>query len=155
DTRQVMLYEGDAQIPWQPAPQDNRQIITQLSREIFELQDGMKSLATKTEFDLLSGEFTQFTNNYVETAEVVERTLQKHDNWFTDNDATVLQSAELVNSKVWMNDVSDIGSNLIPFADITFLDNRRMWDFWGAGSTAITSDGYLRVRSINSSTTIG
>src|SRR5699024_8833920 len=118
-------------------------------------QDGMKSLATKTEFDLLSGEFTQFTNNYVETAEVVERTLQKHDNWFTDNGATVLQSAELVNSKVWMNDVSDIGSNLIPFADITFLDNRRMWDFWGAGSTAITSDGYLRVRSINSSTTIG
>src|SRR5699024_786943 len=38
DTRRAMLYEGSLEVPWSPSPSDNSQIITQLSREISELE---------------------------------------------------------------------------------------------------------------------
>src|SRR5699024_11145654 len=108
DTRRAMLYEGSLEVPWSPSPSDNSQIITQLSREISELEDGLKSKATKTEFDLLSGDFTQFTNEFTTTAERLESELQEHDNWLNSNGSNLLQMADRVQSKVWMNDFSEV-----------------------------------------------
>src|SRR5699024_2266960 len=155
DTRQVMLYEGDVEVPWKPSPSDNSQIITQLSRKISELEDGLKSKATKTEFDLLSGDFTQFTNEFTTTAERLESELQEHDNWLNSNGSHLLQMADRVQSKVWMNDFSEVNPNLIPFADVSDRNNLFAWEMWNANANAVDSYGEYVVRSTNSASVIG
>src|SRR5699024_5004880 len=155
DTRRAMLYEGSLEVPWSPSPSDNSQIITQLSREISELEDGLKSKATKTEFDLLSGDFTQFTNEFTTTAERWESELQEHDNWLNSNGSNLLQMADRVQSKVWLNDFSEVNPNLIPFADTSNRDNLTHWNMWNGNANAIDSYGEYVVRSTNSSSTLG
>src|SRR5699024_339030 len=155
DTRRAMLYEGSLEVPWSPSPSDNSQIITQLSRKISELEDGLKSKATKTEFDLLSGDFTQFTNEFTTTAERLESELQEHDNWLNSNGSNLLQMADRVQSKVWMNDFSEINPNLIPFADVSDSNNLSEWEMWNADANAVDSYGEYVVRSTSSSSVIG
>src|SRR5699024_2397109 len=136
DTRRAMLYEGSLEVPWSPSPSDNSQIITQLSRKISELEDGLKSKATKTEFDLLSGDFTQFTNEFTTTAERLESELQEHDNWLNSNGSNLLQMADRVQSKVWMNDFSEVNPNLIPFSDVSNIsDMREYWNRFGSNTS--------------------
>src|SRR5699024_7968648 len=152
DTRRAMLYEGSLEVPWSPSPSDNSQIITQLNREISELEDGLKSKATKTEFDLLSGDFTQFTNEFTTTAERWESELQEHDNWLNSNGSNLLQMADRVQSKVWMNDFSEVNPNLIPFADVSNISD--MGEYWnrfgsntsGSHATVLDSDGFYVFR---------
>src|SRR5699024_6661159 len=115
--------------------------------EISELEDGLKSKATKTEFDLLSGDFTQFTNEFTTTAERLESEIQQHDDWLNSNGSNLLQMADRVQSKVWLNDVSEIGANLIPFADVSNPDNLDRWSLWNANADAVDSRGYYVVRS--------
>src|SRR5699024_887074 len=155
DTRRAMLYEGSLEVPWSPSPSDNSQIITQLSREIRELEDGLKSKATKTEFDLLSGDFTQFTNEFTTTAERLESQLQEHDNWLDSNGSNLLQMADRVQSKVWLNDFSEVNPNLIPFADVSDRNNLSEWKMWNANANAVDSYGEYVVRSTSSSSVIG
>src|SRR5699024_3729776 len=143
------------EVPWSPSPSDNSQIITQLSREISELEDGLKSKATKTEFDLLSGDFTQFTNEFTTTAERLESEIQQHDDWLNSNGSNLLQMADRVQSKVWLNDVSEIGANLIPFADVSNPDNLDRWSLWNANADAVDSRGYYVVRSTDARGNIG
>lgn len=156
DTRQVHLYEGETHnIPWTPSPSDNAQIITQFLYEIRRLDDGMQSLATKTELDMLTGDFNQFTNEFTSTAERMESTLQQHDNWLTANGSTLEQTADMVQSKVWMNDISEINGNMIPFADTRDEENLSQWTFWNANANAVSSRGYFVVRNTSASTSIG
>src|SRR5699024_3695378 len=141
-------------IMWTPSPSDNAQVVSQMLYEIRRLDDGLQERAMKTDLDLLTGEFTTFTNDYISTSEYVEQTLQAHDDWLESNGSTLLQTADLVDRKVWLNDVSEIGANLIPFSDISNQSNRTQnWTRFGSNTsgshaTALDSDGFFVIRDV-------
>ena len=142
DTRQVHLYKGDTHnIPWTPSPSDNAQVVSQLLYEIRQLEDGMSSLATKTEVDLLTGNVTQLTNEYQSTSAQVSSKLQNFDDVLGVNGSHFTQIAEQVQSKVWLNDVTNINPNLIPFADTSDKENLKHWYSY-SGSIVNNVDSY-------------
>src|SRR5699024_8847760 len=150
DTRQVHVYKGDTHnIPWTPSPSDNAQVVNQLLYEMRQLEDGMSTLATKTEVDLLTGEVEQFTNEFTSTSEQLSSKLQHYDDVLGVNGSHFTQIADQVQSKVWMNDFTDINPNLIPFSDVT-----KITEYWnrigenpsGEHATAIDSDGFYAFR---------
>src|SRR5699024_12122978 len=153
DTRQFHLYKGDTHnIPWTPSPSDNAQVVSQLLYEMRQLEDGMSTLATKTEVDLLTGNVTQLTNEYHSTSEQVSSKLQNFDDVLGVNGSHFTQIAEQVQSKVWLNDVTNINPNLIPFADVSNIsDMREYWNRFGANPTGshahvLDSDGFYVFR---------
>ena len=128
DTRQVHLYKGDTHnIPWTPSPSDNAQVVSQLLYEMRQLEDGMKTLATKTDLDLVTGRVEQFTNEFTSTSEQLSSKLQNFDDVLGTNGSHFTQIAEQVQSKVWLNDVTNINPNLIPFADTSDKENLKHW----------------------------
>src|SRR5699024_10322517 len=151
DTRRAMLYEGSLAFPWSPSPSDTSHIITKLSRAISEMEDGLRSKATRTEYDVLSGDITQFTNEFTTTAERLESEIQQQDDWLNSNGSNLLQMADRVQSKVWMNDFSEVNPNLIPFADVSDRNNLSEWEMWNANASAVDSYGEYVVRSTSSS----
>lgn len=156
DTRQVHVYEGDVHgIPWSPSPSDNSQIVSQLLYEMRQLEDGMSTLATKTELNLLDNTVQQFTNEFTSTSEQLSSKLQNYDDALGVNGSHFTQIAEQVQSKVWLNDVTDINSNLIPFADVSDPNNLSRWEMWNANAKAVDSSGEYVVRSTSSSSVIG
>src|SRR5699024_9248846 len=151
DTRQVHVYEGDVHgIPWSPSPSDNSQIVSQLLYEMRQLEDGMSTLATKTELNLLDNTVQQFTNEFTSTSEQLSSKLQHYDDALGVNGSHFTQIAEQVQSKVWLNDVTDINSNLIPFADVSDPNNLSRWEMWNANANAVNSSGEYVVRSTSS-----
>ncbi|CAM4129519.1 phage tail spike protein [Jeotgalicoccus halotolerans] len=159
DTRQIHVYEGDAHdIPWSPSPSDNSQIVSQLLFEMRQLEDGMSTLATKTEVDLLTGNVTQLTNEYQSTSEQVSSKLQNLDDVLGVNGSHFTQIAEQVQSKVWLNDVTDINPNLIPFADVSEGENLERWkppSFINVNSRWVDEFREYVVRSTLSGTVLG
>ena len=153
DTRQVHLYKGDVHnIPWTPSPSDNAQVVSQLLYEMRQLEDGMKTLATKTDLDLVTGRVEQFTNEFTSTSEQLSSKLQNFDDVLGTNGSHFTQIAEQVQSKVWLNDVTDINPNLIPFADVSNTsDMSEYWSRFGANpsgshATVLDSDGFYVFR---------
>ena len=153
DTRQAHLYEGDAHdIPWSPSASDNNQVVNQLLYEVRQLDDGISTLATKTEVDLLTGEVEQFTNEFTSTSEQLSSKLQHYDDALGVNGSHFTQIADQVQSKVWLNDFTDINPNLIPFADVSNTSD--MTEYWsrfgtnssGSHATALDSDGFYVFR---------
>src|SRR5699024_8604189 len=147
------VYEGDVHgIPWSPSPSDNSQIVSQLLYEMRQLEDGMSTLATKTEVDLLTGNVTQLTNEYQSTSEQVSSKLQNLDDVLGVNGSHFTQIAEQVQSKVWLNDVTDTKPNLIPVADVSNMS--AMIEYWnrfgsntsGSHATVLDSDGFYVFR---------
>src|SRR5699024_7200294 len=131
DTRQVHLYKGDTHnIPWTPSPSDNAQVVSQLLYEMRQLEDGMSTLATKTELDLLTGNVTQLTNEYLSTSEQVSSKLLTFDDVLGVNGSHFVQMSEMFNSKVWLNDITSINPNLIPFADTKSAEGMSNWIPW-------------------------
>src|SRR5699024_8384765 len=147
------LYKGDTHnIPWTPSPSDNAQVVSQLIYEMRQLEDGMKTLATKTDLDLVTGRVEQFTNEFTSTSEQLSSKLQNFDDVLGTNGSHFTQIAEQVQSKVWLNDVTDINPNLIPFADVSNIsDMREYWTRFGSNTlgthaTAVSSDGFYVFR---------
>ena len=156
DTRQVHLYKGDTHnIPWTPSPSDNAQVVSQLLYEMRQLEDGMKTLATKTDLDLVTGRVEQFTNEFTSTSEQLSSKLQNFDDVLGTNGSHFTQIAEQVQSKVWLSDFKDINPNLIPFSDFSDDENRLYWEYWNSTIRWVDDDGYLVVRNPSSSTNIG
>ena len=147
DTRQVHLYKGDTHnIPWTPSPSDNAQVVSQLLYEMRQLEDGMKTLATKTDLDLVTGRVEQFTNEFTSTSEQLSSKLQNFDDVLGTNGSHFTQIAEQVQSKVWLNDVTNINPNLIPFADTSDKENLRHWySYDGSNVNNVDSFGEMNI----------
>ena len=156
DTRQVHLYKGDTHnIPWTPSPSDNAQVVSQLLYEMRQLEDGMSTLATKTELDLLTGNVTQLTNEYLSTSEQVSSKLQTFDDVLGVNGSHFVQMSEMFNSKVWLNDITSINPNLIPFADTKSAEGMSNWIPWSDSNITsrwVDDLGEYVVRSTGSGT---
>ena len=147
DTRQVHLYKGDTHnIPWTPSPSDNAQVVSQLFYEMRQLEDGMKTLATKTDLDLVTGRVEQFTNEFTSTSEQLSSKLQNFDDVLGTNGSHFTQIAEQVQSKVWLNDVTNINPNLIPFADTSDKENLKHWySYSGSIVNNVDSHGEMNI----------
>ena len=147
DTRQVHLYKGDTHnIPWTPSPSDNAQVVSQLLYEMRQLEDGMKTLATKTDLDLVTGRVEQFTNEFTSTSEQLSSKLQNFDDVLGTNGSHFTQIAEQVQSKVWLNDVTNINPNLIPFADTSDKENLKHWySYSGSIVSSVDSFGEMNI----------
>lgn len=158
DTRQVHIYKGDTHnIPWTPSPSDNAQVVSQLLYEMRQLEDGMSTLATKTELDLLTGNVTQLTNEYLSTSEQVSSKLQTFDDVLGVNGSHFVQMSEMFNSKVWLNDIMSINPNLIPFADTKSAEGMSNWISWDSSNITsrwVDNLGEYVVRSTSNGTTI-
>lgn len=158
DTRQVHLYKGDAHnIPWTPSPSDNAQVVSQLLYEMRQLEDGMKTLATKTDLDLVTGRVEQFTNEFTSTSEQLSSKLQNFDDVLGTNGSHFTQIANQVQSKVWLNDVTDINPNLIPFPDTKSEEGMSNWVSWDSSNITsrwVDNLGEYVVRSTSNGTTI-
>lgn len=155
DLRQIHVYEGtDHGIPWSPSPSDNQQIVSQLLYEMRELEDGMSSLATKTEFNILTGNVTQLTNEYTSTSALVSSKLQSFDDLLGDNGSHFTQVADQVQSKVWLNDIHN--PNLLSYTNVHLLDDRQKWNRWNVSVTGSAyDDEYMWIRNTDSLSTIG
>ena len=147
DTRQVHLYKGDTHnIPWTPSPSDNAQVVSQLLYEMRQLEDGMKTLATKTDLDLVTGRVEQFTNEFTSTSEQLSSKLQNFDDVLGTNGSHFTQIAEQVQSKVWLNDVTNINPNLMPFADTSDKENLKHWySYSGSIVDNVDSHGEMNI----------
>lgn len=159
DTRQIHVYEGETHnIPWSPSPSDNAQIVSQLLFEMRRLEDGMSSLATRTDLDLVSGRVEQFTNEFTTTSEQLSSKLQRYDDALGVNGSHFTQIAEQVQSKVWLNDITNINPNLIPFADVSSADSTAYWTSWNAANITsrwIDEFGEYVIRSTASGSILG
>src|SRR5699024_4582012 len=102
-----------------------------------------------------SQNYTQFTNEFTTTAEHWESELQEHDNWLSSNGSNLLQIADRVQSKGWMNDFSEVNLHLIPFADVSDRNKLSEWEMSNDNANDVDSYGEYVVRSTSSSSGIG
>src|SRR5699024_1055190 len=81
DLRQIHLYKGTNKTSWLPAPEDNRQFITQLSREIADMEHKLASKLTREDYDVLAGDISSLNTEIIQTAESIT---QKADKSYVD-----------------------------------------------------------------------
>ncbi|MCD2137165.1 phage tail spike protein [Salinicoccus halitifaciens] len=77
DIRQIHLYKGTSEMAWQPAPEDNRQYITQLSREITKLENQLSTKMTRDDYDLLEGQIESVSTEVTQTAKAITQKADK------------------------------------------------------------------------------
>ena len=69
----------------------------------------------------------------------------------------ITQNKDIIESKVWLDDVANINPNLIPFTDVSAPESKPHWNNWGTGVTTDTfadSLGYMNVQTTDTSSTI-
>ena len=67
------------------------------------------------------------------------------------------QTKDVIESKVWLDDVANINPNLIPFTDVSAPESKPHWNNWGTGVTTNTfadSLGYMNVQTTDTISTI-
>lgn len=99
DLRQIHLFKGTGEIAWQPAPEDNRQFITQLSREITDLESKVAQKLTRADYDILEKSITNVSTEVSQTADVLVNKADKSvvdtiNNTVKNHSATISQHAE-------------------------------------------------------------
>lgn len=68
------------------------------------------------------------------------------------------QTKDVIDSKVWLDDVANINPNLIPFTDVSAPESKPHWNNWGTGSgatnTFVDSLGYMNVATSDTNGTV-
>src|SRR5699024_5413506 len=112
DIRQIHLYKGSNELQWQPAPEDNRQFITQLSREITELEHKISTKMTQDDFDLLEGQIKSVSTEVTQTAEAITNKADKSvvdtiNNTVTNHDTQIKTHAEGIDTLINKTETHD------------------------------------------------
>ena len=139
---------------WLPHPDDDVQNVSEIVRRVTLLEDGRSELITRTEFDFETESIIQDVKRVESTVEGSQTVLQRLEDWEATNGAAISETVYGFEQKVWLNDVSEINPNLLSFGDFSYSDIRKYWKAHGSNATAITSDGFYRVRHTNSGSTI-
>ena len=69
----------------------------------------------------------------------------------------ITQAKDVIESKVWLDDVANINPNLIPFTDVSAPESKPHWNNWGTNvttSTYVDSLGYMNVTTSDTSSSI-
>lgn len=99
---------------WLPHPDDDTQNVSEIVRRVTLLEDGQSELITRSEYDFETGNLDQYIKSVEETVEGNKQVLQRVDNWQATNGASIEETIYGFDQKVWLNDISNIGANLIP-----------------------------------------
>ena len=120
---------------WLPHPDDDTQNVSEIVRRVTLLEDGRSELITRSEYDFDTGELDQYIKSVEETVEGNKQVLQRVDNWQATNGASIEETIYGFNQKVWLNDISNIGANLIPQSSGAWEDGG-LW-IEGGGENAL------------------
>src|SRR5699024_7920586 len=121
---------------WLPHPDDDTQNVSEIVRRVTLLEDGQSELITRSEYDFETGNLDQYIKSVEETVEGNKQVLQRVDNWQATNGASIEETIYGFNQKVWLNDISNIGANLIPQSSGAWEDGG-LW-IEGGGESGIT-----------------
>src|SRR5699024_2204578 len=99
-------------------------------------------LTTRNDFDFITGNLDQYIKSVESTVEGNKTVLQRVENWQVTNGASIEETVYGFNQKVWLNDVADIGANLIPLSSNSW-ENGTFWT--GSGDY---SENDSRIRTI-------
>lgn len=103
----------------------------------FNIEAGkVETLITKTD-----GHDTQLSN-IVADYNSIEQTVAANDDWLGTHGSNVLQTVDGFEQKVWLNDVANIGANLLPQSSNSWEDG----SFWSSGTNNNGSNG-IRTKS--------
>src|SRR5699024_9527138 len=127
---------------WVPHRLDEKQIIEDVSRRVTELEDGRKELITRSEYDFDTGNLDQHIKSVEETVEGNKQVLQRVDNWQATNGASIEETIYGFNQKVWLNDISSIGANVIPQSSNAWEDG----GLWIEGGGESGSTQHIRTK---------
>src|SRR5699024_4709422 len=123
---------------WLPHPMDATQSIEQISRRITELEGGRRELITRTEYDFDTGQINQTVRDIEETVDTSRNLIQDiQDLEIIQRGSEAIQTVDGFLDKVWLNDFSEIGANLIP-------QSSNAWEngtFWSSGTNNNKSGG--------------
>lgn len=112
DIRKIHIYKGTSELSWQPAPEDNRQFITQLSREITDLEHKISTKMTQDDFDLLEGQIESVSTEVTQTAEAITNKADKSvvdtiNNTVSNHDATLTVHGEGIDTLINKTETHD------------------------------------------------
>src|SRR5699024_7280369 len=80
-----------------------------------ELEDGRRELITRTEYDFDTGQINQTVSDIEETVDTSRNLIQEiQDLEIIQRGSEAIQTGDGFLDKVWLNDFSEIGANLIP-----------------------------------------
>ena len=127
---------------WLPHPDDDTQNVSEIIRRVTLLEDGRSELITRSEYDFDTGNLDQYIKSVEETVEGNKQVLQRVDNWQATNGASIEETIYGFNQKVWLNDISSIGANLIPQSSNAWEDG----SFWSSGEEATDSTTRMNIR---------
>ena len=127
---------------WLPHPDDNTQNVSEIVRRVTLLEDGRSELITRSEYDFETGQLDQHIKSVEETVEGNKQVLQRVENWQSTNGASIEETIYGFDQKVWLNDVANIGANLIPQSANAWEDGG-LW-IEGGGETGSTQ--HLRTK---------
>lgn len=99
---------------WLPHPDDDTQNVSEIVRRVTLLEDGRSELITRSEYDFETGQLDQYIKSVEESVEGNKTVLQRVEDWQTTNGASIEETIYGFDQKVWLNDVANIGANLIP-----------------------------------------
>lgn len=99
---------------WLPHPDDAVQNVSEVVRRVTLLEDGQNELITRTEFDFETENIIQDVKRVESTVEGSRTVLQRLEDWEATNGAAISETVYGFEQKVWLNDVANIGANLIP-----------------------------------------
>ena len=121
---------------WLPHPDDDTQNVSEIVRRVTLLEDGQSELITRSEYDFDTGNLDQYIKSVEETVEGNKQVLQRVDNWQATNGASIEETIYGFNQKVWLNDISSIGANIIPQSSNAWEDGGLLIEGGGeSGST--------------------
>lgn len=114
---------------WLPHPDDATQNVSEIVRRVTQLEDGRRELITRSEYDFDTGQLNQYIKSVEETVEGSQTILQRVEDWQATNGASIEETIYGFDQKVWLNDVANIGANLIPLVS----------GAWERGNISITT----------------
>src|SRR5699024_1317045 len=127
---------------WLPHPDDDTQNVSEIVRRVTLLEDGRSELITRSEYDFETGQLDQYIKSVEETVEGNKQVLQRVENWQSTNGASIEETIYGFEQKVWLNDISNIGANLIPQSANAWEDG----SFWSSGGEATDSTTRMNIR---------
>src|SRR5699024_9456275 len=99
--------------------------IEQITRRITDLEDGQLELITRTEYDFDTGQINQTVRDIEETVDTSRNLIQEiQDLEIILRGSEAIQTVDGFQEKVWLNDFSEIGANLIPQSEDVWEDGR-------------------------------
>lgn len=106
------------------------------------------------ENDIIS--VVQDVSSVVQDVSSITSTVTSLKNDVSTQGSQITQTKDVIDSKVWLDDVANINPNLIPFTDVSAPESKPHWNNWGSTSTNTWVDnlGYLNVDTTDGFTTI-